>query len=173
MDIATPVFLEYRDILTRFIQSRIKDPIDQSDLLSEVMVKIYANVEKLSSLRNAEAWLITIARNTINDYFRDQKRRRSEALPFDLTATEERGLYEQLSGCVPSLIEQLPTKYALPLADHELKGISKKKLALQYGLSESGLKSRIQRGRKKLKTLFTNSCLNVLEEGKGSSECGC
>ena len=29
-----PVFQEYRDILTRFIKSRVKDPVDSEELLS-------------------------------------------------------------------------------------------------------------------------------------------
>ena len=173
MDAATPVFLEYRDILIRFIQSRVKDPVDQTDLLSEVMVKLYANAEKLADVRNIEAWLIAVTRNTITDYFRDRQKRRSESLPLDLSENDEQDLFEQLGGCVPALIDRLPPKYAAPLADYELEGIPQKELALQYGLSESGLKSRIQRSRKMLKSLFADSCLNVLEEGKGSTPCNC
>ncbi len=173
MDVATPVFLEYRDILIRFIESRVKDPVDQTDLLSEVMVKLYANTEKLAAVRNIEAWLITVARNTINDYFRDLRRRRTESLPLDLSENDEKDLFEQLGGCVPALIDRLPQKYASPLADHELEGIPQKELAGRYGLSESGLKSRIQRSRKMLKALFSDSCLNVLEENEGNKPCNC
>ena len=38
-----PVFQEYREILARYIQSKVKDPIDSEELLSEVMMKIYDN----------------------------------------------------------------------------------------------------------------------------------
>ncbi len=173
MDIVTPVFLEYRDILIRFIQSRVKDPNDQRDLLSDVMVKLYANADKLSAIRNVEAWLITVAKNTINDYFRDQYKRRSETLPINIVADSEEDLFVELGGCVPALINQLPLKYAKPLSDYELEGIPQKTLAGHYGLSESGLKSRVQRGRKMLKTLFQDACLNELEKGKNPTSCNC
>lgn len=69
-EIVAPVFEEYRTILARYIKSRVKDPIDSEELLSEVMMKIYNHCEKLEGIQNTEAWLITIARNTIHDFLK-------------------------------------------------------------------------------------------------------
>ncbi len=170
--LVAPVFQEYRNILTRFIKSKVQDPLDSEELLSLVMMKIYDNCDKVDGIRNTEAWLITIARNTIIDYFRDKQKRQSEELPLTLSEVEESDLNQQLGECVPSLIDKLPEKYAIPLAAYELKGIPQKQLAVQYNMSESGLKSRVQRGRKMLKELFTEYCGHlVLEHGCG--ECSC
>lgn len=127
----------------------------------------------MEGIRNIEAWLITIARNTITDYFREQQKASSKELDINLPDEPTVKLYEELELCVPSLIQKLPKKYAKPLTDYELRGISQKQLALDYGLSESGLKSRIQRGRKMLKDLFTEYCGHLLlEEGcSGSGKC--
>jgi len=161
--LVAPVFQEYRDILTRFIISRVNDPVDREELLSQVMMKIYDNCEKVADIRNTEAWLITIAKNTITDYFREQQKRQTETLPQDLGEIEDEDLLEQLAECVPSLIKKLPEKYANPLIDADLKGIPQKTLAIKYNLSESGLKSRVQRGRIQLKELFTECCGHLLE----------
>jgi RNA polymerase sigma-70 factor (ECF subfamily) len=40
----------------------------------------------------------------------------------------------------------------------ELEGISQKEIAVRLGISYSGAKSRIQRGREKLKQLFYECC---------------
>ena len=170
--LVAPVFQEYRDILTRFITSRVKDPVDREELLSQVMMKIYDNCDKVEGIRNTEAWLITIAKNTITDYFRDKQKRLSEALPLTISAEEEVELIHELGECVPSLIKRLPEKYALPLAAYELKGISQKQLAIDFNMSESGLKSRVQRGRAMLKDLFTEYCGHLVME-YGCGECSC
>ena len=161
--LVAPVFQEYRDILTRFITSRVKDPVDREELLSQVMMKIYDNCEKVDGIRNTEAWLITIAKNTITDYFREQQKRQSEDLPLDLGEIEDEDLLQQLTECIPSMIKKLPEKYAKALIDADLKGISQRQLALDYNMSESGLKSRVQRGRAQLKALFTECCGHLLE----------
>lgn len=169
--IVAPVFQEYRDILTRYIKSRVSDPVDGEELLSEVMMKIYDNCEKLEGIRNTEAWLVTIARNTITDYFRNKQKNPPVGISADLAEEHSDNFYHELEACVPSLIQKLPEKYALPLAAYELKGIPQRKLAVDYGMSESGLKSRVQRGRKMLKELFTEYCGHLIAEQEGCSDC--
>ena len=170
-EIVAPVFLEYRLILTQFIQSRVKDPIDGEELLSEVMMKIYKNCEKLASIRDTEAWLITIARNTINDYFREQKKRFSNVTLEPIIVENEPDIMESLSKCVPGLLNKLPGKYSQPLIEYERMGIPQKELALQYKMSESGLKSRVQRGRKMLKALFTECCGQLVGVKEDFDDC--
>lgn len=170
-EVVAPVFEQYRAALTRYIKSRVKDPVDSEELLSEVMMKIYDHCEKLDDIRNTEAWLITIARNTITDYFR-QRQKQPEVLGLVPQIEEAPNVLEELEACVPSLIEKLPEKYARPLAAYELKGIPQKVLAQQYGMSESGLKSRVQRGRKMLKALFTEYCGHLVAEA-GCDDCSC
>lgn len=172
-ELVAPVFQEYRGILIRFITSRVHDPVDREELLSQVMMKIYDNCEKVDSIRNTEAWLITIARNTITDYFREQQKRHSDTLPLDLGDIVDQDLLHELEACIPSMIEKLPEKYAQPLIDADLKGIPQKTLALQYNLSESGLKSRVQRGRVQLKELFTECCGHLLEMDEGCKTKSC
>ena len=169
--IVAPVFQEYRDILTRYIRSRVSDPVDGEELLSEIMMKIYDNCEKLDDIRNTEAWLVTIARNTITDYFRKRQKRVEVMLELNSSNEEADSFYHELEACVPSLIKRLPDKYAEPLAAYELKGVSQRQLARQYGMSESGLKSRVQRARKMLKELFKEYCGHLVVQD-GCSDCG-
>ncbi len=171
--IVAPVFQEYRDILTRFIKSRVSDPVDSEELLSEVMMKVYDNCEKVKGIRNIEAWLVTIARNTITDYFRAGQKRQNQLQEISIEVEESYDFLKELEECVPSLIQKLPEKYAKPLAAYELEGIPQKQLALDYGMSESGLKSRVQRGRKMLKELFVEYCDHLIKEEDNCSDCSC
>ena len=170
--IVGPVFQEYREILARFIQSRVKDPLDREELLSVVMMKIYDHCDAVGEIKNVEAWLITIARNTVVDYFREKQKYQKTELSNALSIEEEENLFIELEQCVPALIEKLPEKYAEPLAAYELRGIPQKELAIMYNMSESGLKSRVQRGRKMLKELFSEYCGHLVHE-HGCGECNC
>jgi len=155
----------------RYITSRVQDPVDSEEILSQVLLKTYDHCEKLGEIRNVEAWLITIARNTVVDFFR-QKKGQVSSIPelFDETETD---VYRDLEACVPSLINKLPPKYARPLKAYELDGITQKELAKQYEMSESGMKSRIQRGRKMLRQLFKDYCGHLVAEigCTGASKC--
>ena len=52
----------------------------------------------------------------------------------------------------------LPQEYRLPLLLSELNGLPQKEVAERLGLSLSAAKSRVQRGRKRLKDLFIECC---------------
>lgn len=172
-EIVAPVFEEYRMILARYIKSRVKDPVDSEELLSEVMMKIYKHCEKLEGIRNTEAWLITIARNTIYDFFKERQKQSTFEPQEQLAAEDDYDLVNSLSSCVPSLLKKLPSKYAEPLIKHEMEGISQRALAIEFDLSESGLKSRVQRGRKMLKTLFKEHCGHLILHQEECGECTC
>ena len=172
-EIVAPVFEEYRMILARYIKSRVKDPVDSEELLSEVMMKIYKHCEKLKDVKNTEAWLVTIARNTIFDFFRERKELPSSDVPEQIDFEEETDLIQSLTGCVPALLKKLPLKYAQPLMQYEMEGRSQRALSIEYGMSESGLKSRVQRGRKMLKTLFKEHCGHLILHQEECGDCTC
>jgi RNA polymerase sigma-70 factor (ECF subfamily) len=56
------------------------------------------------------------------------------------------------------MIEQLPLKYREALTLTELQGYTQVQLSMQLGISLSGAKSRVQRGRLKLKELLLACC---------------
>ena len=172
-EIVAPVFEEYRMVLTRFIKSRVKDPIDSEELLSEVMMKIYDHCEKLEEIRNTEAWLITIARNTIYDFFKERQNQASVEPQEQISTEDDYNLVESLSSCVPLLLKKLPSKYAEPLLKYEMEGVSQRALAIEFDMSESGLKSRVQRGRKMLKTLFKEHCGHLILHQEECGDCTC
>ena len=170
--VVAPVFKDYKEVLVRFIASRIQDPVDREDILSEVLLKIYDNCEKLEHVRKMEAWLIMVAKNTVMDYFRARKNS-SDDIPDLAAELEEDGFIKDLEKCLPSLLDKLPAKYANPLIEYELKGISQRRLAENYGLSESGMKSRIQRSRKMLKELFVEYCGQEMAVAENCDDCKC
>ena len=60
---------------------------------------------------------------------------------------DERAALQELAACMAPMIRQLPPAYreAVTLAD--LEGVSQADAAARVGVSTSGMKSRVQRGR--------------------------
>lgn len=139
--------------------NRVKDKDEANDILQQLYVKLYRHCEQLQDVRNMNAWLYQIARNAVYDYYREQ----GHSMPL-----EDEGKLEELLNQEPErqdteslilpLINMLPAEYAEPLRLSELEVISQKEIAERLGMSYSGAKSRVQRGREKLKELFVECC---------------
>ncbi|MEJ8803066.1 RNA polymerase sigma factor SigZ [Pontibacter sp. H249] len=153
-----PVFLAYEAQLKGFVQKRIIDKDEVNDILQQLYLKVYKNCEQLQEVKNTKAWLYQITRNAVYDFFRENSRRQSIA---DLELTEgelpEDTRYE-VEALVEPLINLLPPEYAEALRLSELEEVSQKEIAERLGISYSGAKSRVQRGREKLKALFMECC---------------
>jgi len=158
-----PIFETYRSSLVRFVKSRISDAVDSEEMVSEILLKVYDNCEKLEEIKNPEGWLIAVSKNAIADYYRKEKKESIGDIPEIPIYQNSSDNYSILTECLPGLISKLPAKYADPLRQYELEGIPQKQLAIQYKMSESGLKSRVQRGRKMLRELFITYCGEALE----------
>jgi RNA polymerase sigma-70 factor (ECF subfamily) len=184
---------ELHGSLKAFIGRRVRNPADVDDLVQRVLLQI---VKGLASLRDAErlhAWVYRTARNVIVDYYRSPSVRREVAsgdqedvatasAESQVTAQEdERAALQELAACMAPMIRQLPPAYreAVTLAD--LEGVNQAEAAARAGVSISGMKSRIQRGRKQLKAVFEECCRVELDrrgaivayDPRRPDSCGC
>lgn len=152
-----PVFLEYEARLKGFVMKRIKDREEANDMLQQLYLKLYKNCEQLQDARHISGWLYQITRNALTDYFREKGK--SPFLDADQEiADAPQETQHELEALVLPLLQLLPQEYAEPLRLSELEGMSQKEVAARLGMSYSGAKSRIQRGREKLKQKFMECC---------------
>jgi len=185
---------ELRGNLRAFISRRVSNQSDVDDLVQRVLLQI---VNGLGSLRDAErlhAWVYRTARNVLVDYYRSPTYRRevSSGGTDDLASTsaansqapvedDERAALQELAGCMAPMMRRLSPAYqeAITLAD--LEGVNQAEAAARVGVSVSGMKSRIQRGRKQLKAVLEECCrvhvdrrgTIVAFEPRTSTSCGC
>lgn len=173
--------------LKHFVASRTGDPVTADDIVQDAFIKIHLNIRNLRDDEKIKPWIYQITRNAIIDYYR--RERSFEELPYDLPASEEEiEISTQLASCIKPMIEQLPPKYREALTVTELQGHTQVQLSVQLGISLSGAKSRVQRGRLKLKELLLACChvhtdllghirdyeiKDTLQAESCSSSCGC
>lgn len=152
--------------LKNYIDKKLDDPSVAEDILQEVYIKANDNLQQLKVRGSIKSWLYRITHNIIMDYYRQHKN--YDELP-DSIVSEERDPIEEnhraLASCIKPLIQELPEKYRIPLELAELEGMSQKDIAIKLGLSLSGAKSRVQRGRKLLREIMLACCDFEISKG--------
>ncbi len=152
------IWIAFHQKLLAFIKSRVPEDVAE-DLLQDVFLKMHQQIETLRDATRLESWLYRITSNAIADYYRS--RPSTEKLPRQLEAaeTEEGDLIRQeLALCIEPMIDQLPAKYRDAVRLSELEGKSQGEVAALNNISLSGAKSRVQRGRARLKTMLQDCC---------------
>ena len=148
---------EHRSRLRGYIARRVDESDAVDDILQDVFLRAHAKLHTVKSHGSISAWLYRIAANVITDHYRS--RRPSEDLPEQLAAPEqERDYVAELATCLQPLIADLPETYRSALVLSEIEGLPQKQVAERLGLSLSGAKSRVQRGREKLRQRLTDCC---------------
>ena len=84
-----------------------------------------------------------------------QQAHRSDAPP----SSEPEAAVQELASCLRPLVNQLPDEYRDAVTLVDLDGYTNQAAAQQVGVSTSGMKSRVQRGRKKLAALLHDCCV--------------
>jgi RNA polymerase sigma-70 factor, ECF subfamily len=148
---------DYRTQLVRFVLKRVADEATAEDIVHDVLVRAYERRDTLRDGQKFEPWLYQITRNAVVDHYR--RRRPSEPLPADLIAeTPAADAQRELAKCMKPLIDALPGHYRDALTLSEIQGLTQQDTAGRLGLTLSGAKSRVQRGRRMLEEKLLQCC---------------
>ena len=145
--------------LRRFIHRRVGHDHAADDLLQETFLRIHRGLPALEDGDRVAAWVFRIARNVVNDHHR-RGSGSQDSLADDLPTPEEHtaGALAGAAKWMDEMIRQLPDGYAEAVRLSEIEGHSQQAVADRLGLSLSGAKSRVQRGRAMLKGVLDNCC---------------
>ena len=150
---------DYQAKLKTFIEKRVSDPAATDDILQDVFLKMHTQLDSLKEKAKLQSWLYQITRNAIIDYYRSKKP--SETLPEWLSQAQSdpgEQARQELSECLQPMIERLPPRYRDAIVLSEIKGKTQKEVSQTQGISLSGAKSRVQRGRALLKEMLVDCC---------------
>jgi len=153
------IWREYHAALHGFIQARVEDTAVADDILQDVFLRIHAKIDSLKDTAKIKSWIYQIARNAIIDHYRARKQ--MIKLPEELPAPEADDtdqVRRDIESCLLPMIRSLPDEYREAMVLSEIEGLTQKQVAERQELSLSGAKSRIQRGRARLKDMLTDCC---------------
>lgn len=159
MDDFTVLLEEYRNSVERFVKFRIPSPTDAEDVLQEAYLTAYQKFDQLRERTSFRPWILSIARNKCNDYFRLQAKR-MEILLDDL---QESVLYYGRQGytvhtTVEDTLEKLGDRERQILYLYFWKELPQADIAKLLGIPLGTVKSRLHTAKNHFKENYPYKC---------------
>lgn len=181
MEVAS-IYNQFHSELLAYVRSKIRSREDAEDILQNVFIKIASHLDKLTAEVKLKNWIFTITRNAIIDYYRTNANKKNISVDEEITEqvidSDDDDPTKGLDQCMTSMIRLLPDEYRDIIIESEINGVKQKDLADKYGIAYPSLRSRVQRGRERLKQLFYNCChietdkLGNVIDTQGKAGCG-
>jgi RNA polymerase sigma-70 factor (ECF subfamily) len=149
--------------LRGYLRHHLRSAADVDDVLQDVFVRVHRHARDLDRDAHLSGWLFAVARSALVDF---QRRRRK---PMPVSAIEEEDVdadlaeHTEIAAGLRELVTSLPEGYASAVTLVDLDGLSFKEAAERLGLSLSGAKSRVQRGRRLVRDALLRCCHFVVD----------
>ena len=164
-DLPPDAWAGFQARLSDYIRRRV-DPASVEDVVGAVLLRLVRHQEALKAADNPTAWMLRVAANAVADHHR---RRAVEGRALEAFRSEapsagpdpadgEQVDTAEFAGCLMPFIRGLPPAYGEALMLTEIEGLTQAEAAARLGLSVSGMKSRVQRGRARLKQSLLRCC---------------
>jgi RNA polymerase sigma-70 factor (ECF subfamily) len=134
-------------LISRFFRSRE----DVEDLAQDVFLKLFARIEQVRPDENFSGWLARVTVNTCYDELRKTRRRKTAMEIYGphfepFVAPREPDAF----GKARVALQSLDPKLRIPLILKEVEEMSVEEIARTMGLTQTNVKVRLFRARKKL-----------------------
>lgn len=141
---------EYKTALYKVAKTYLKNDEDVADVIQGTILSAYEHIGELKTVSYFKTWLIRILINHCTDVVRQQKRVVSMEQAEEQTGTFLESDYEFYE-----LIRELPEKDRTIFLLYYGECFNAREIAELLGWNENTVKSRLQRGRKKLKQVLS------------------
>ena len=143
-------------LISRFFRNRE----DVEDLAQDIFVKVFGRIDQVRPDENFPGWLQRVAINTCYDELRKTRRRRLALETFGPLEVAEPVVVPREPedyGRVRKALEALDAKLRVPLILKEVEEMSVEEIAKTMGISQTNVKVRLFRARKKLAAVLGSS----------------
>jgi len=166
------IWTDLGDRVRHFVGKRVSDAHAADDITQDVMLKVQSQLDALPPEDKLAAWVLTVARNAVIDYYRARAVRGHANLaeldpPHEDAEDARQSALRDLAPCLVRMIEQLPEPYRQAMKWADIEGLSQQEVADRSGVSLSGAKSRVQRARQQLREMLLDCC-RIEQDGRGN-----
>lgn len=163
----TKLYNRFNKVIYNTIYYIVNNKDAADDLLSVTFTKAFSKLDSYVNNISFEMWLKTIAINSSIDYIRHTKKEKANywiddsdnSLQLSDMASyspEEDYIFAEKSSMLENALSRLRWKYRNIIELRAIQNLSYKQISDQLGLSESQVKSRLNKAREKLKLLLNN-----------------
>jgi RNA polymerase sigma-70 factor (ECF subfamily) len=143
---------------------------DVDDVIQDVLIRMHRGFGALRDEDRFTGWMFKIASHAIAERGRDRGRHPvAEAVEIadaPLAQDDDRVAAEALAACLTMFVARLESPYREAVTLVELEGRTAREAAELIGLSVSGMKSRVQRGRAQLRAML-EACCEIAVDPRG------
>ena len=159
------IYRAYRSKLLAFVRRRVGSSQVAEDILQDVFIKLLTKGASVKQRGKLRGWLYQVTRNAIADHWRADKRFEELSDEFPDQA-EDSPAARELAQCLRPLIRSLPKIYRDTIRLSEIQQLPLNRVARAQRISLPGAKSRVQRGRKMLRSKLLDCCrIDVARNG--------
>src|SRR6266705_1032956 len=148
---------QFSPMVFRLISRYFRRREDVEDIAQDVFLKVFARIDQVRPDENFPGWLARVTVNTCYDELRKTRRRKMamesygpEALGATSVAPHEPDSF----GRTKLAIQRLDPKLRIPLLLKEVEEMSVEEIARTMGLTQTNVKVRLFRARKKLASML-------------------
>ena len=160
---------QFHSELYGFLRSRVNSDAAAQDILQSAFLRAHKQLAAGEAPEQPRAWLYQIVRNLIVDAHRREGRQQvlveklaGEPIEAEL-AHDEGDVFSLVARALPMFIDRLDAPYRDALQMTELEGLTQAEAAVRAGISLSGMKSRVQRGRRQVYDSLQRCCAFELD----------
>jgi RNA polymerase sigma-70 factor (ECF subfamily) len=143
-------------LISRFFRTRE----DVEDLAQEVFLKLFARIDQIRPGENFPGWLARVTVNTCYDELRKKRRRKIAMETYGpLTEAELPNIAPEPDsfGKIRLALDSLDPKFKVPLILKEIEEMSVEEIARTMGITQTNVKVRLFRARKKLLGILSSA----------------
>lgn len=137
--------------LYKVARGYLDSPEDIADAIQETIVTCYEKIGKLKEPKHFKTWLIRILMNKCNDIIRAGRKE----CPMEYLPEQEDKCMELPNYDFEELIDQMDEKYRTILILYYAEGFKIREIAQILEMEENTVKTRLVRGRKQFKRIYT------------------
>lgn len=161
----------YQSLVCAITYAATGDSGRSEELAQDAFVRAWKGLGQLQDLGKFRAWLCSIARNTVQNWFRSQGRdvvgRAASLEAASETISRESGpeevvMFEEQQALIRQALAQMPEGVREPLVLFYREGKSTREVAAQLGLTEEAARQRIYRGRSLLREQMADMIENTI-----------
>ena len=167
-----PIVDDFHPRLRAFVSRRVRNPTDVNDIVQETFLRVHRHLGAVRRTDRLAAWVFQIARNAIVDHYR--RRGDDPGLPEPLPTRQapENPILDmhgglEIAACLAPMIAVLPPPDRQAVQMTDIDGLTQHVTARRAGVTLSGMKSRVQRARRKLKGMLLECCRIELDRRGG------
>ena len=161
----TDYYREFR----RYLVRRVGDPTTAEDVLQTFCVRVINSGTVLRNSESVLAWLYTVLRSVLTDYYRGEaaRRRREDSYMQDRMILDEGqidlGHEKSICSCLRNLVPALRPDYAEILERIDLSDEPREQAAENLGITPSNARVRLHRARQALRVSLAAFCTDCSE----------